>query len=663
MDSDSLIKRSQALLQDSRVQRWAAVTIITGLVSFGIWRQLQSSGSRKRLKLATRDDPSLLRKHSTYESYTTASGYHYPSIRTFYKEHHQAEQLPKDLPLLVFVHGLGGSTSQFASLLTSLINTAPCFAIDWPGCGLSEFSPDDENAYTTHALAELLAAAISRFRGHNQKIVLIGHSMGCSIAALLVSSTSPLSHFFDDDGIEGLVAICPKATPLTNQEARSVNLVTSLPIPIFNMLRLLDRRGGLASRSVTRMVGESADEETRKLQLKYNEQSQSEPLLRILRGSTSQNGMPGEDIWTGIKVPLYLVAGAADKVTSSSEVDTITGWLTAGHRSDSVDAALAEDPSTEMPKPLKQLPLTTTVGDVAAVGERSKTVLRLDRPKTMPPRTESGHVIQDEYHHSKHWFVVKTTVFPEPAAHGLMYHTSTVRVLSGMIANFLSEHVDERLGAGWQLTSLTSSGKWDVKNLKKWQATAACSEPIGSIFRAMKTMREMDDEHSPAQFVKKWSSNVLATGVAVVIDISHETPVYHPSGLENAGIQYHKFPTVSKETPKVEEVERFIALIDKLLEFPTFDPDARSEPTEPSGDGNEGFWPRVPTIGVHCHYGFNRTGFFIVSYLVQRKGYKLEDAIEEFRMKRPPGIKHDHFVDELYVRFAVKMERRGTIVE
>jgi pimeloyl-ACP methyl ester carboxylesterase len=92
-------------------------------------------------------DPSLLRKHTTYESYTTSTAT-YPKIRTVYHPHSQASKLPSDIPLLVFVHGLGGSTAQFAPLLTSLINAAPCLAIDLPGCGLSEFKPDDLNAYT-----------------------------------------------------------------------------------------------------------------------------------------------------------------------------------------------------------------------------------------------------------------------------------------------------------------------------------------------------------------------------------------------------------------------------------------------------------------------------------------------------------------------------------
>ena len=57
-----------------------------------------------------------------------------------------------------------------------------------------------------------------------------------------------------------------------------------------------------------------------------------------------------------------------------------------------------------------------------------------------------------------------------------------------------------------------------------------------------------------------------------------------------------------------------------------------------------------------------RTGFFIVSYLVQQEKWKLEDALAEFAAKRPPGIKHSHFIDDLYARYATKIERRATIV-
>ena len=147
-------------------------------------------------------DPGLLKKHSSQRSYT-AAGFVYPSIRTFYHPHLQADKLPTkptSLPLLVFVHGLGGSAAQFAPLLTSLVNAAPCLAIDLPGCGLSDFLPEKREAYKSEALASLIAEAITQHRDaeNGQQVILIGHSMGCSLSTLLASSTSPLSHLLSE---------------------------------------------------------------------------------------------------------------------------------------------------------------------------------------------------------------------------------------------------------------------------------------------------------------------------------------------------------------------------------------------------------------------------------------------------------------------------------
>lgn len=107
----------------------------------------------------------------------------------------------------------------------------------------------------------------------------------------------------------------------------------------------------------------------------------------------------------------------------------------------------------------------------------------------------------------------------------------------------------------------------------------------------MKTMREVDEEHCPSEFVTRFGADALDDGVAVVIDISHESPVYNPSSLEENGVGYHKFPTVSKEVPRAEEVARFIALVDELRESPKL---------QPRYPGSK------PTVAAHCHYGYNR---------------------------------------------------------
>lgn len=56
-------------------------------------------------------------------------------------------------------------------------------------------------------------------------------------------------------------------------------------------------------------------------------------------------------------------------------------------------------------------------------------------------------------------------------------------------------------------------------------------------------------------------------------------------------------------------------------------------------------------IGVHCTHGFNRTGFLIVSYLVEKTDCALDVALNMFAKVRPPGIYKADYLEELYRRY------------
>ena len=527
-------------------------------------------------------DPGLLKKHSVFKRYTTSIAV-YPRVRTFFHPHSQANKLPsrpKPLPLLVFIHGLGGSILQFNSLLTSMVNIAPCFGIDLPGCGLSSFFPRTWEAYSHQALASLVATAIAQAceAASTDEVILIGHSMGCSIAASICSNENPYR-------IVGMVAVCPKASVLPARQANAFKRLLMVPTPLFNLWRLWDRRGGLESASVARFVGSDATFETKALQLRFNEQSRTGVWRRMAWGALPRRkdlraGLPGPAVWAGILVPLFLIAGEADQITKAEEVSIICEAISVERENKSITSSRSD------------------VLMLRGIGA-----------------------------------AVKTSILPSPASHGLLYDSRTYRTLSGLIQTFVAEHIDYRLSLGWQLQQLKDANKWDVKNLAKWQAVKPVSEPIAGIFRAMKTLREVDESHSPATFVAEWRDKVKA-----VIDISHESPVYNPQGLERGGIAYNKFPTVSKIPPTAEEVRDFVTLVDGL----------RASPSE-------------RLIGVHCHYGFNRTGFFVCSYLIERELYGVQQAIDEFRLRRPPGIRHEHFIDTLFVRYCIGLKRSPTL--
>ena len=55
-------------------------------------------------------------------------------------------------------------------------------------------------------------------------------------------------------------------------------------------------------------------------------------------------------------------------------------------------------------------------------------------------------------------------------------------------------------------------------------------------------------------------------------------------------------------------------------------------------------------ILIHCHYGFNRTGFIFVNYLCNH-GIKIDDAIKIFSKLRGRGIKYIELISYLKNKF------------
>lgn len=609
-------------------------------------------------------DPPLLKDNSTIKSYTTRYAT-YPSIRTFYREHPHVDQLPSEpepLPLLVFIHGLGGSLAQFAPLLGSLINIAPCLGIDMPGCGLSKLSPTTWDAYSTEALAQLLKTSVEdhQSRHPNRGVVLIGHSFGCSLSALLASKTAPASSRLDSH-VLGLVAICPKSSPPTRTEVKVASKLFLLPNFILDGLRWLDRRGGTESTSVARFVGKDAGIDLKKLQERYNEQFPTPVWKRYALGSLpsydaagiAHGGFPGKETWTGLEVPLMLIAGESDTVTKPEEITNIVEYLQISSSATELESTASEPIPTALsldinPSPSQTTEPTSILANDTNFGTRASTTTTT----------------------SRHSAIVKTAILPAPASHALLYDHATYRTLAGLIEDFLSTRVSTHLNLGWQLQTLTTTGKWDVKNLEKWKRVVPVSEPIGPgshgrrhrsssksgsppsvLFRALKTLREQDPTHTPAIFAREWHGRMYA-----IIDISRESPIYDPKQLEQGGIHYHKFPTVSKIPPTPHEVEDFIALVERLRKEMAADQSVSDDDDDAATAAREDL-----AIGMHCHYGYNRTGFFMVCYLIEKEGYGVQEAIDEFARQRPPGIRHDHFIDTLFVRYCVGLKKAPTI--
>ena len=603
-------------------------------------------------------DPPLLRENSHFKSFKT-SRFEYPEIRVFFRQHPKAVELPKSpapLPLLVCVPGLGGSVAQFHPLLTSLVDLAPCLSMDYPGGGRSKFAPTDWAAYTTEAMQELLETIIEEYRDTEaeQPVVLIGHSMGTALSAWLANTKVPHTTSLAEH-VVGLVAICPLSGPFDESTTTWARRLMWIPGWMFDLFRAWDRMGGTESASVTRFVGAGAGPDLRMLQYRFNAQSRT-PVWRrmfygmqaVYKGGEPAGGLPGLDVWAGLRIPVYLIGAEKDNVLPPAHIEKILKAMSSGedspvpsetelHHELAVDTAAPLSTST---KPKDHIPESISdITDDDFQKQKPTPIYSDDDDPHEDPSTplETPAGVPDQPRHPKK--IIQSIILPAPATHAVLYMPRSVRTLAGLISDFMAANITGRLSLAWQLQYLSREGKWDVKNLNKWKAVEPISDVIGPrgepIFRALKTLREVDEVHSPKEFAAHWGATVKD-----VVDISKDTPVYDARGLERAGIHYHKFPTISKIPPEAHEVEHFISLVDALR---------AAQPERAAKERWED--PASCVVGVHCHYGFNRTGYFVVCYLVERCGFGVKEAIEAFAKARPNGIRHSHFLDRLYVRY------------
>ncbi|CAO3595594.1 unnamed protein product [Absidia cylindrospora] len=389
-------------------------------------------------------------------------------------------------------------------------------------------------------------------RYKNDNTVLIAHSYGCSLATFIAAS--PLMQV----RLKALVLISPKDC-MDEKQVKGLKKLRWVPDWLFDFARTADRRGGLQSTSIERLLGPDAPVDLRKRQLQWNLASRTSVYKRIVCGAS----FPDRQVYQQVKAGVLLIGGSADQVTLPSDMHLIRGHLLFKGGSDMADTAEA----------LKRIPEPYVIANV-------------------------GHMPM----------IVK----PE--------------LVNPVISDFLIKNCGlNTLSGAWQILEKTKGeNKWDLKNYEKWSRTANITAgPIGvSLFRAMKVLRQSDPVHCPAVFLTQYPE------IGFIIDLSKDTPPYRTSYFDNSTIEYLKLTTVSKIPPTKEDVDRFIVLAAKC-------------------------WEKRPEaqIAVHCHYGFNRTGFFICCYMIERLGVSVSQALEAFADIRPPGIRHAHFVDELYLRY------------
>lgn len=121
----------------------------------------------------------------------------------------------------------------------------------------------------------------------------------------------------------------------------------------------------------------------------------------------------------------------------------------------------------------------------------------------------------------------------------------------------------------------------------------------------------------------------LKLNLGLWIDLTNTKRFYDRSVVESKGTQYVKLQCRGHgETPSPEQTSAFIEIVDNFVTEHPFD-----------------------IIGVHCTHGFNRTGFLIASYMVERLDFSIEAALSIFAKIRPPGIYKQDYINELFRRY------------
>lgn len=169
----------------------------------------------------------------------------------------------------------------------------------------------------------------------------------------------------------------------------------------------------------------------------------------------------------------------------------------------------------------------------------------------------------------------------------------------------------------------------------RWLNCPRRGQPVAGKFLPLKTMLgpKYDDQvPEENRFHPSMLSNYLKSlkvKMGLLIDLTNTTRFYDRNDIEKEGIKYIKLQCKGHgECPSPENTETFIRLCDRFTERTSEE-----------------------IIGVHCTHGFNRTGFLICAFLVEKMDWSIEAAVATFAQARPPGIYKADYLKELFQRY------------
>ncbi|CAL6446374.1 unnamed protein product [Bathycoccus prasinos] len=177
-----------------------------------------------------------------------------------------------------------------------------------------------------------------------------------------------------------------------------------------------------------------------------------------------------------------------------------------------------------------------------------------------------------------------------------------------------------------------------LTKLQKWGDYESCGENVGKTkFVPMKTPLSLEfldqmEKYAHILTVEKMLYEQRETKqreVTMIIDLSNHECLYE----EDIPKEVHRVHVrnIAKSIPNIECCAKVMREATK-------------------------HWKKHPEqyIAIHCAYGFNRTGFIVCSYLIEKENMTAEEALEAFAIARPPGVKHERFQLALKARYPTR---------
>lgn len=116
--------------------------------------------------------------------------------------------------------------------------------------------------------------------------------------------------------------------------------------------------------------------------------------------------------------------------------------------------------------------------------------------------------------------------------------------------------------------------------------------------------------------------------LGIIIDLTNTDRYYKKNDVIEASIDYVKIKVIGHDTiPSEESYKNFVRVVQNFIS---------------DNEDNE------KLIGVHCTHGINRTGYFIVRYMIEYMNWEPKKAIASFNSAR--GYSMYKFTEDLLNR-------------